>query len=177
MATLKIHGLSPSTFTRTVRLACHEKGIAYEMIDAMPNTIDPLNPFRKIPAITHGDLTLYESIAILRYLERVFPGPKLWPDDAVAADLRSPARPSPLPGGRYADRGRPLSLSALRLFPRHRRTQGDRRQGDKYQPLGARDGGEAKRPGDRADLQAADCRLKVGAGCSPNGPPSSGDRP
>ena len=87
MAPLRIHGLSPSTFTRTVRLACHEKDIAYEMVDAMPNSIDPLNPFRKIPAITHGDLMLYESIAILRYLERVFPGPKLWPDDAVAAAM------------------------------------------------------------------------------------------
>jgi glutathione S-transferase len=85
MATLKIHGLSPSTFTRTVRLACHEKGVDYEMVDAMPNTIGGLNPFGKIPAITHGELTLYESIAILRYLERVFPGPKLWPDDVAAA--------------------------------------------------------------------------------------------
>ena len=28
---LKIHGLPPSTFTRTVRLACHEKGIDYEV--------------------------------------------------------------------------------------------------------------------------------------------------
>ncbi len=87
MAALKIHGLSPSTFTRTVRLACHEKGIDYELVDAMPSTIDPLNPFRKLPAITHGDVTLYESIAILRYLERVFPGPKLWPDDVVAAAI------------------------------------------------------------------------------------------
>ena len=87
MATLRIHGLSPSPFTRTVRLACHEKGIDYEMVDAMPNTIGPLNPFAKIPAITHGDVALYESIAILRYFERVFPGPKLWPDDAVAAAL------------------------------------------------------------------------------------------
>jgi hypothetical protein len=87
MPTLKIHGLSPSPFTRTVRMACHEKGIDYEMVDALPNTIGPLNPFAKIPAITHGDLTLFESIAILRYFERVFPGPKLWPDDAVAAAL------------------------------------------------------------------------------------------
>jgi glutathione S-transferase len=87
MATLKIHGLSPSPFTRTVRLACHEKGIGYDMVDAMPNTIRPLNPFGKIPAITHDGLTLYESIAILRYLERVFPGPKLWPDDVVEAAL------------------------------------------------------------------------------------------
>jgi hypothetical protein len=57
MATLRIHGVSPSTFTRTVRLACHEKGIDYEMIDAMPGNIGPLNPFHKIPAITHGDVT------------------------------------------------------------------------------------------------------------------------
>jgi glutathione S-transferase len=27
MAEIKIHGVPPSTFTRTVRLACHEKGI------------------------------------------------------------------------------------------------------------------------------------------------------
>jgi len=85
MATLKIHGLPPSTFTRTVRLACHEKGIDYEMVEAMPGSIDALNPFRKIPAITHGDVTLYESIAILRYLERTFPGPKLWPEDSLGA--------------------------------------------------------------------------------------------
>jgi glutathione S-transferase len=85
MATLKIHGLPPSTFTRTVRLACHEKGIDYDLVEAMPNTIDALNPFRKIPAITHGDLTLFESTAILRYLERSFPGPKLWPDEVLGA--------------------------------------------------------------------------------------------
>jgi len=85
MTTLKIHGLPPSTFTRTVRMACHEKGIGYEMVDAMPSTIGALNPFHKIPAITHGDVTLYESIAILRYLDRVFPAPKLWPEDVLGA--------------------------------------------------------------------------------------------
>jgi len=85
MTKLRIHGLPPSTFTRTVRLACHEKGIDYELVDAMPNTIDALNPFRKIPAITHGEVTLYESIAILRYLERTFPGPRLWPEDPIGA--------------------------------------------------------------------------------------------
>lgn len=87
MTTIKIHGLSPSTFTRTVRMACHEKGIAYEMVDATPGTIAPLNPFGKIPAMAHGDVTLYESIAILRYLERVFPGAKLWPEDPVASAM------------------------------------------------------------------------------------------
>ena len=87
MASIKIHGLPPSTFTRTVRLGCHEKGIAYELVEAMPHSIDALNPFRKIPAITHGEVTLFESMAILRYLDRTFPRPKLWPEEAVAAAL------------------------------------------------------------------------------------------
>ena len=83
MAALKVHGVPPSTFTRTVLLACHEKGIDYELVPTAPNDIASINPFRKIPAITHGDLVLYESTAILRYLDRTFPGPKLWPDDSV----------------------------------------------------------------------------------------------
>ncbi len=87
MAAIRIHGLTPSTFTRTVRLACHEKGIDYELVPTFPGQIDPLNPFRKIPAITHGDLVLFESTAILRYLDRAFPGPKLWPEGAVEAAI------------------------------------------------------------------------------------------
>ena len=83
MAEIKIHGAPPSTFTRTVRLACHEKGINYELVPTMPGEITPLNPFRKIPAITHGDLVLFESTAILRYFDRTFPGPKLWPEDSA----------------------------------------------------------------------------------------------
>jgi glutathione S-transferase len=83
MAEIKIHGVPPSTFTRTVRLACHEKGIDYELVPTTPGEITPLNPFRKIPAITHGDLVLFESTAILRYFDRTFPGPKLWPEDSA----------------------------------------------------------------------------------------------
>ena len=83
MAAIKIHGVPPSTFTRTARLACHEKGIDYELVPATPHDVAPLNPFRKIPAITHGDLVLFETTAILRYLDRTFPGPKLWPEDSL----------------------------------------------------------------------------------------------
>lgn len=87
MASIRIHGVPPSTFTRTVRLACHEKGIDYGLVPAFPAQVEPLNPFRKIPAITHGDVTLFESLAILRYFDRAFPGPKLWPEGAVEAAL------------------------------------------------------------------------------------------
>jgi glutathione S-transferase len=87
MAQIKIHGLPPSTFTRAVRLGCHEKGIDYELVPAMPGSIAPLNPFSKIPVMVHGAFTLYESVAILRYLDRSFAGPKLWPDDPEGAAM------------------------------------------------------------------------------------------
>src|SRR5215475_1430995 len=83
MTALKIHGVPPSTFTWTARLACHEKGIDYELVPTMPGQVAPLNPFHKIPAITHGDLVLYETPAIVRYLDRTFAGPKLWPEDSI----------------------------------------------------------------------------------------------
>ena len=82
MADIKIYGVSQSTFTRTVRLACHEKGIDYELVPMFPGQMGALNPFQKIPAITHGDLTLFESTAIVRYLDRSFPGEKLWPQES-----------------------------------------------------------------------------------------------
>lgn len=87
MAVIRIHGVPPSSFTRTVRLACHEKGIDYELVPTMPSEVGPLNPFGKIPAITHDGFTLYESTAILRYLDRTFAGSKLWPEDPRAAAL------------------------------------------------------------------------------------------
>src|SRR5262245_40160737 len=87
MASIKIYGVPPSTFTRAVRMGCHEKGVDYELVPAFPGTIGALNPFNKIPAMTHGDLTLFESSAILRYLDCAFPGRKLWPADARAAAI------------------------------------------------------------------------------------------
>jgi len=87
MATIKIYGVPPSTFTRTACLAAHEKGIDYELVPMRPSDLGALNPFKKIPVLQHGDLTLYESTAILRYFDRTFPGPKLWPADSRQAAL------------------------------------------------------------------------------------------
>src|ERR1044071_10513655 len=87
MADIKIDGVPPISFTGPVRLACHEKGIDYELVPMFPGQMGALNPFQKIPAITHGDLTLYESTAILRYFDRTFPGPKLWPQESRQAAL------------------------------------------------------------------------------------------
>jgi glutathione S-transferase len=82
MATIRIHGVPPSTFTRTVCMAAREKGVDYELVPKRPSELGMLNPFGKIPVMSHGDFTLYESTAIVRYLDRTFPGPALLPTES-----------------------------------------------------------------------------------------------
>ena len=43
------------------------------------------HPFGRVPILDHGDFRLYETQAILRYIDRVLPRPALTPADARAA--------------------------------------------------------------------------------------------
>jgi glutathione S-transferase len=83
MAKLEIVGFPQSTYVRVVRMACEEKGIAYELVPHPPHAPDvaAVHPFGKIPVMRHGDLSLCESKAIATYLDRTFPGPALIPSD------------------------------------------------------------------------------------------------
>ena len=88
MATPIIHGPAYSTYTRTARLALEEKGVAYQldevdMLGGATKKPDYLarQPFGRVPAFTHDDLSLYETAAIARYADEAFPGPKLQPAD------------------------------------------------------------------------------------------------
>jgi glutathione S-transferase len=87
MATITVYGAPQSTFTRSVCMGCHEKGIDYALELTRPGGANGINPFNKIPVIRHGEITLYETPAILRYLDRSFDGPKLWPDDVLGAAM------------------------------------------------------------------------------------------
>jgi glutathione S-transferase len=87
MAELEIVGFAQSMFVRTVRMALEEKGIAYRHVPVMPQTDEvlALNPFGRVPAMRHGSVRLFESRAIVGYADRVFEGPRLFPDDADEA--------------------------------------------------------------------------------------------
>lgn len=76
-----IYGFPQSTYVRTVRLACEEKGIDYELVPMgfSSDGLSNLHPFRRIPAFSHGDFTLYETSAICRYVNAAFEGPVLVP--------------------------------------------------------------------------------------------------
>jgi glutathione S-transferase len=43
------------------------------------------HPFGRVPVIDHGDYRLYETQAILRYLDAAFPEPSLQPDEPRAS--------------------------------------------------------------------------------------------
>jgi glutathione S-transferase len=87
---LVLHGYRYSVYNRIVRLALAEKGVAYDRVEVNPFAPDvpaaylALHPFGRVPALVHDGFTLYETGAIIRYIDRAFPGPALQPADPQA---------------------------------------------------------------------------------------------
>ena len=83
MPALEIIGAPQSNYVWVVRMVCEEKGVPYQHRAERPHTpdVDAIHPFGKIPVMRHGDVELCESKAIVTYIDRVFYGPKVIPDD------------------------------------------------------------------------------------------------
>jgi glutathione S-transferase len=82
MADPILYGNPFSTYTRTARMAFEEKGVPYtlEPVDHHAPEFREIHPFGKIPAMRHGDLLLYETLAITTYVDESFDGPALRPE-------------------------------------------------------------------------------------------------
>jgi len=89
MPTLEIIGAPQSNYVWVVRMVCEEKGVPYEHKSERPHSpaIDAIHPFGKIPVMRHGDVSLCESKAIATYIDRVFDGPKVIPEEPAKAAL------------------------------------------------------------------------------------------
>lgn len=89
MADVTVYGFPLSTYVRTARCALEEKGVTYGLEPSEPHSeeIKALNPLGKIPAFRHGELTLFETAAIVRYVDEVFDGPPLQPPDPASRAL------------------------------------------------------------------------------------------
>ncbi|WP_299816983.1 glutathione S-transferase family protein [uncultured Roseibium sp.] len=87
---IDLFGAEYSVYVRAVRLALEEKGVAYVLhpVDVFgpegppPGYLD-LHPFGRIPALKQDGFTLYETTAILRYVDEAFDGPPLQPETPV----------------------------------------------------------------------------------------------
>lgn len=86
MTDIILHGFAASTYVLTARLAAEEKGLAHTLVDPAMGTDGylALHPFGKMPAMTHGDVHLFETWAIVRYFDEAFDGPALQPADPAA---------------------------------------------------------------------------------------------
>lgn len=84
-ATVTLLGDPRSTYVRTARMGLAEKGIAYTLERTGPHTPEVLavHPFGRIPAFRDGEIALFETSAILRYVEESFDGPSLLPGRIV----------------------------------------------------------------------------------------------
>jgi len=83
MTEITLYGFAPSTFTWSARLALEEKGVPYslEPVELGSEAHRALHPFSRIPILRHGDTTLFETSAIMRYVDAAFDGPALVPSD------------------------------------------------------------------------------------------------
>lgn len=90
MDNFTIHSIPGSPFGRAVLAAFEEKGASYLFASVMPGTLRQpehlaRHPFGRLPVIDHGAFRLYETQAILRYIDRILPQPALTPSNLQAA--------------------------------------------------------------------------------------------
>src|SRR6478672_13056956 len=84
MSDLVVYGFPRSTFVNIVRMVLTYKDVPYRFHDLEPEMGKPkhlaLHPFDRVPILRHGDFMLYETSAIVAYIEELFPTPALQPD-------------------------------------------------------------------------------------------------
>lgn len=89
MSDIIVHGVPGSPYVRSVQVGLEEKGILYRFQAMGPgDSKSPehlaRHPFGRVPVFQSGDFMLYETQAILRYLDDVFPDPTLQPREPHA---------------------------------------------------------------------------------------------
>ncbi|WP_371223536.1 glutathione S-transferase family protein [Roseovarius sp. 2305UL8-3] len=87
---LTLTGYVFSVYTRAARIAMAAKGVAHAYVEIDP--FDPyqigplhrLHPFGRVPVLDHHGFHLWETQAILDYVDTAFEGPALMPDTPKA---------------------------------------------------------------------------------------------
>jgi glutathione S-transferase len=90
MSEFVLYSVPGSPFGRSVLATLEEKGAAYRLQPVVPGTLQSpehlaRHPFGRVPVLEHDGFLLYETQAILRYLDRVLPSPSLTPGDIKRA--------------------------------------------------------------------------------------------
>src|SRR5438552_14131288 len=86
MSAFIVHSIPGSPFGRAVLTTLEEKGASYRFSPVAPGSLRSpehlaRHPFGRVPVLEHDGFMLYETQAILRYLDRVLPAPAFTPAD------------------------------------------------------------------------------------------------
>ncbi len=86
MTDIVIHGVHGSPFLRAVQMGLEEKRVPYRVQAMTPGehrseAYIKKNPFGRVPLLERGDFVLYETQAILRYIDDEFAEPPFEPAD------------------------------------------------------------------------------------------------
>jgi len=86
---VQLHGYRYSVYNRIARLVLLSKDVEHLTIEVDPfaelsEAYLMLHPFGRVPVLTHGAFTLFETSAITRYVDRAFEGRPLQPEGAAA---------------------------------------------------------------------------------------------
>ena len=90
MSEFVVYSIPGSPYGRAVLATLMEKGAAHRLSPVAPGTFQSephvsRHPLGKVPVLEHDGFMLYETQAILRYLDRIRPAPPLTPTDPRAA--------------------------------------------------------------------------------------------
>jgi glutathione S-transferase len=90
MSEFTVHSIPGSPYGRAVLAALEEKSAPYRLSPVAPGAFRSpehlaRHPFGRVPVLEHQGFLVYETQAILRYLDRVLPTPALTPADPKAA--------------------------------------------------------------------------------------------
>jgi len=83
-----LHGYRYSVYNRIARVALHEKDVEYDteevdpFADDIPEDYLKRHPFGRVPVLSHGAFDVYETSAIVQYVDAAFDGPSLVPISA-----------------------------------------------------------------------------------------------
>lgn len=90
-ATLRLFTYFRSSASYRVRIALNLKGLSFEPVyrhlrydEHLAHDHLAVNPEGLVPVLQHGDVTLTQSLAIIEYLDELFPAPRLLPTAPAA---------------------------------------------------------------------------------------------
>jgi glutathione S-transferase len=79
--------MRPWVLLRQADIAFEEELVRFDSFDAdsvFKKTIADVSPTAKVPALVHGELAVWDTLAIAEYVAELYPEKQLWPTDKAA---------------------------------------------------------------------------------------------